>query len=156
MSTPEPIAGGAGTLGSYQQQYLFAYILNKPPSFLPLYNSMIDNPNAPAPLLPLITAAPLAFSDRVNLLNDLFNAELFAPDTDPFHDHCARRAGMDMWSPRSPRDAMVREKCRSWACLGLWPSGAIRSQRTSRTSCRTCHQHRLRHHAVRGSSNHPT
>ena len=63
--TPAPIAGGAGTLGSYQQQYLFAYILNKPPSFLPLYNSMIDNPNAPAALLPLITAAPLAFSDRV-------------------------------------------------------------------------------------------
>ena len=31
--------------------------------------------------VPLITAAPLAFSDRVNLLNDLFNAG--AP-VDPF------------------------------------------------------------------------
>ena len=81
MSTPAPIPGGAGTIGSYQQQYLFAYILNKPPSFLPLYNSMIDNPNAPAALLPLISASPLAFADRVKLLNDLFNAG--AP-VDPF------------------------------------------------------------------------
>ena len=39
--TPAPIAGGAGTLGSYQQQYLFAYILNKPPSRRPLYEVKI-------------------------------------------------------------------------------------------------------------------